>query len=578
MCGIIIFVTLLLLFALAADIEWIAYGGDAGGTRFSQARNIDRTNVSQLKVAWTYKTKGLYKPKRGRTPALETTPLYVNGTLYATSAVGRVFALQPSTGKEIWSFDPKVDKDAGWGDFTNRGVSWHSSGTILAVSIDARMFALDAKTGRLKWQISLREGLRNPPQELSEYEQTSPPCVIGDIVVVGSAIADNSRTDMASGEVRGFDIKTGKLLWTWDPAPGTRTGGANAWSILTADVKRGVVFVPTGSASPDYYGGQRKAPNHANSVVALEAKTGRMVWSFQTVHHDLWDYDVASPPALVKVAGRDAVAAGSKTGHLFLLDRKTGKPIFGVEERPVPKSDSEGEQASPTQPFPIKPPSLAAHQADIRSECADLVQGLRNEGIFTPPSVQGSLVIPGNVGGLNWGGVAFDPNLNLIIAPANNLPALVRLVPRQQFDEVRRGNRFGFEITEQHGTPFGMARMLLIGKDGQPCQKGPHGALVAVDAKTGDIRWRTPLTVSLGGPITTAAGLVFMGATIDRLFRAFDTKTGEVLWSAELPAGARSTPMTYVHKGKQYVVVSAGGHTERFGPIGDDLIAFALPE
>jgi quinoprotein glucose dehydrogenase len=568
-------ITVLLL--LAAD--WTAYGGDAGGTRYSTATQIDTSNVDRLQAVWTYKTRSVHKVRRGRAPALETTPLYVNGALYVTSAVGRVASLDPATGKEHWSFDPKVNIDGGFGDFTNRGVAWHPGGTILAVSVDARLFALDALTGKKKWEVNLREGLRIPPKEFEEYEQTSPPCVIGDVVVVGSAVADNGRTDMPSGEVRGFDVATGRLLWTWDPAPGTRTGGANAWSVIVADAARELVFVPTGSASPDYYGGMRKERNHANSVVALQAKTGRMVWAFQTVHHDLWDYDVASPPALVRVKDRDAVAVGSKTGHLFFLDRETGKPLHAVEERPVPKSDAEGEETSPTQPFPVVTPALTPHKVTIRPECKDRLTGLRNEGVFTPPSERGSLVVPGNIGGLHWGGVAYDPALRLVVAPSNNLPAIVRLIRRDKFVEARKNAKPGVEVTAQSGTPYGMAREFLLGADGQLCHEAPYGLLSAVDVDTGELRWQIDLgAINLGGPITTVTGLTFIGATVDGLFRAFETKTGKKLWSTKLPAGARATPMTYVHQGRQYVVIAAGGHGERFGPPGDDIIAFALPE
>ncbi len=565
--------------SLAQMVEWPVYGGDAGGTRFSAAKQIHRTNVARLKEAWRINTGGLYQPQRGKAAALETTPLYVNGTLYLTSALGRVIAADPATGKQRWTFDPQVDPSRGYGDFTNRGVSYHASGLIIGVTVDARLFVLDAKDGKRRWEVNLREGLRIAPQEFPEYEQTSPPCIIGDRIVIGSAVADNGRTDMPSGEIRAYDVRSGKLLWTWDPAPNTRMGGANAWSVIVADERRGLVFVPTGSASPDYYGGRRTGlDQYANSVLALEAATGKLKWSFQTVHHDLWDYDVASPPALVKVRGQDAVAVGSKTGHLFLLDRDTGRPLFPVEERPVPASDAEGEQASPTQPFPAKPPSLSPHQASLRPECSERAAGLRNEGIFTPPSERGSLLVPGNIGGLHWGGVSYDPGLGLIVAPSNNVPAIVRLVRRDRFRDEQRGDKFDMEFTAQTGTPYGMARQLLLGTNGTPCQTGPAGFLTAVDTTTGEIRWQTPLTLNLGGPISTAGGLTFLGATVDGFFRAFDTGTGKQLWQAKLPASARSTPMTYVHQGRQYVVISAGGHDPKLGPLGDAVVAFALPE
>ncbi len=586
---------LALLFLLLAQTDWPSYGGDPGGMRHSSATQITPANVQKLAVAWTYKTRGLYQPKNGRPSALETTPLYVAGKLYLTSALGRVAALDPSTGRELWSFDPHIDPDKGYGDFTNRGVSWHSSGLILSVSVDARLFALDAQTGAKRWEVNLRQGLRNPPQGFADYEQTSPPAVIGNIVVVGSAVADNGSAYMPSGEVRGFAVKTGKLLWTWDPVPGEgkRRGGANAWSVIAADPARGLVFVPTGSPSPDYYGGLRQSPDHGNSLVALRANTGQLVWAFQTVHHDLWDYDVASPPALVKVKGQDAVAVGSKTGHLFLLDRDTGQPLFPVEERPVPASDAVGEAAAKTQPFPTLPKPLVPQQfipwgptPEARQACADQAARLRNEGVFTPPSVRGTLAVPGNIGGLHWGGVAFDPKQALIIAPANNIAAYVRLVPREQFAEQRRADKFGLEFAPQANTPYGMARQFLLSPAGLPCNAPPWGTLSAVDTNTGALRWQVPLgemagpgsgAINLGGPITTASGLTFIGATLDGFFRAFATRSGQELWKTKLPASARSTPMTFLHQGRQYVVISAGGHDPKFGPLGDEVVAFALP-
>jgi quinoprotein glucose dehydrogenase len=566
------------LLLLAANIEWAAYGHDAGGTRHSPAAQINKENVARLKPAWTLDTKDLARPKDRRPSALETTPLYVNGTLFLTSSTGRVIAADPATGAERWSFDPKVDVNRGYGDFTNRGLAWHASGLVIGVSVDARMFALRAKDGRKVWEVNLREGLRIAPREFAEYEETSPPCVIGDVVVVGSAVADNGRTDMPSGEVRGFDVRSGKKLWTWDPIPGSRTGGANAWSVIVADPARELVFVPTGSASPDYYGGARKEKNHANSVVAIEAKTGRMRWAFQTVHHDLWDYDVAAPPLLYRAGGRDAVAVGSKSGFVYLLDRATGEPIFGVDERPVPTSDAEGEEASSTQPVPRKPEALVPQKAELRPECAPMVEGARNEGVFTPPSPRGTIAVPGNIGGVHWGGFAWDPRLELLVAPVNNLPGIIRLIPRGEMGEARRRDRLGMEFAQQSGTPYGMARQFLLGPDGQSCQKGPMGMLAGIDARTGEIRWRTDLTLNLGGPITTAGGLTFLGATVDGKFRAFETESGREVWSAQLPASARSTPMTYVHEGRQYVVVAAGGHDERFGPLGTKVVAFALPD
>jgi len=554
------------------------------------AADITPQNVAKLSAVWTYATQGLHQPRRGRPSAFETTPLYANGMLYGTSAIGRVFALDPATGKEHWSFDPKIDLEAGYGDFTNRGVSYWPGGLVIAVSVDARMFALDARTGQQKWTVNLREGLRLPPKEFSAYEQTSPPCVIGDIVVAGSAIADNGWTDNASGEVRGFDVRTGKLLWTWDPIPNSKTGGANAWSRIVGDPARGLVFVPTGSPSPDYYGGERKPRNHGNSVVALEAKTGKLRWAFQTVHHDLWDYDVAAPPLLLKAKGRDAVAVGSKSGNLFLLDRDTGAPLFPVEERAVPKSDVPGEEASATQPFSIQlvPRTFVAWgpTPEAKRWCEEAVSKLRYDGIFTPPSLRGTLAYPGNIGGLHWGGMTYDARLKLIVAPVNNLPAIVQLIPRAEYRDAQKSDKFSMEFAPQWGTPFGMARRLLLSPQGLPCNAPPWGTLAAVDANTGQVKWQVPLgkfgevpgTINLGGPLALPSGVTFIGATLDGYFRAFSSATGLVLWEAKLPASARSTPMTYTHRGRQYVAVAAGGHDPKFGPLDDKLVVFALPK
>jgi len=367
--------------------DWPAWGHDPGGQRFSPLSMIDRGNVRSLKVAWTFHTGDAYQPKSSKPTAFEATPIYVDGTLYLSTPLGRVIALDPVTGQQRWAYDPKIDKDAGYGDYASRGVAtWKSPAgqrRIFVATIDAHLIALDAATGKPcadfgeNGVVDLRRGLRIPPasDRYADYEETSPPAIVGVTVVVGSGIADSNSVSSPSGEVRGFDAVTGRLKWIWDPIPqdpkdpgaktwkngGARiTGAANAWSVIAADPERGLVFVPTGSPSPDYYGGERLGDDlYANSVVALRADTGQRVWSFQTVHHDLWDYDVASPPVLFEVH-RDgktipAVGAGSKTGNFFILDRTTGKPIFGVEERPVPASDVPGEVSSPTQPFATLP-------------------------------------------------------------------------------------------------------------------------------------------------------------------------------------------------------------------------------
>jgi len=625
-------------------VEWAAYGGDSRGARLSPLTDITPANVARLEVAWRYSTgEASQGPEPKRPTSLEATPIVVDGTLFFSTPLGRVIALDPETGKERWVFDAKVSRSHTFGDWTSRGVStWVDrqapSGTacrrrIIVATVDARLIALDAATGEVcphfgaGGTVDLRRGLRNPPSELEEYEETSPPAVVDDVIVVGSGVADNSRIHAASGEIRGFDARTGRILWSWDPVPqdrrdpaystwkgpgAHRTGAANAWSVIAADPERGLVIAPTGSASVDYYGGKRLGENrYANSVVALDAATGRLRWHFQTVHHDLWDYDNASPPALVTLMmngkATAAVLQATKTGMLFALDRTTGTPLWPVEERQVPASDVPGEQASPTQPFssiePLSPPGIAtdqlwgADEAD-RAACRERLGHDRNEGIFTPPSLKESVVMPANIGGAHWGGLAFDSARQLAVVPVNRVAAAVRLIPREQMKGhlPETGSRIRAEYTDMEGTPYVMRREIVRSPTGLPCTPPPFGELIAVSLATGRVVWRTPLgtmrslvpdsvrvppewgSPNLGGPIVTASGLVFIGAALDHFLRAFDTQTGKELWKGALPTGGKATPMTYrAHAGgKQFVVIAAGGSNSPWGK-GDELIAFALP-
>jgi quinoprotein glucose dehydrogenase len=628
-----------------AGADWPSYGNDPGGTRYSLLKQISRDTVSQLKVAWTFHTGDISEGNNGqRRSGFETTPILVDGTLYLTTPFNRVVALDPATGKQRWAYDPQVDRTLDYGDgLINRGVATWSetlrgssssnqhpcSRTIFEATLDARLLALDAATGKLcagfgnKGQVDLRDIPGYTHRNLGEhplgwYHMTSPPAIIDDLVVVGSAIDDNNRIDMPAGVVRAFDARTGQLRWSWDPiplnAPSTDpspesrkwiSGAANAWSVMVVDPKRDLIFIPTGSASPDYYGGLRPGDNKwANSLVALHAKTGKLAWGFQLVHHDLWDYDSASPPLLATIPhdGRqvDVVVQGNKTGFLYVLNRDTGVPIFPVEERPVPKSDIPGELASPTQPFPTAPPAVTpqAMTADQawgptpadQDFCKKEIAKLRNDGIFTPPSIQGTLADPGNLGGMTWSGYALDPTQNLLYVNANNLPGRVRLIPR---DKVASDNEDG-EYGAQRGTPYGMLRRFLQSPSDLPCSAPPWGTLTAVDLAAGKIRWQIPLgsmenfggrhkgvppgSIALGGPIATAGGLVFIAGATDPHFRAFDSTTGKLLWEAELPTSGNATPMTYESGGKQYLVIAAGGH-QRIPeePLGDSLVAFTLP-
>ena len=588
--------------AQTADGEWRAYGHDVYGSRYSPLSDINRDNVSRLTVAWTYHT-GEPLATKDRKRSLEVTPLMIGNILYLSTPLGKIVALDPVSGALKWQYDAVVPPRAGFGDFTNRGVSYWN-GRIYFATTDGRLIAVDAETGTPitdfgnKGTIDLRQGLRNTPYEFAEYEVTSPPAVVNGLLVVGSAVADNNRADAASGEVRAYDARTGQLKWTWDPVPQNasdpafaawegadahRTGAANAWSVIAADPERDLVFVPTSSPSPDYYGGRRLGRNdYANSIVAVRASTGKVVWHFQTVHHDLWDYDNASPPLLATVKGQPAVIQTTKTGMMFVLNRETGAPIFPVEERPVPVSTVPGERAWPTQPFSSLPP-LSPHAWDGRSPdtaCQTLTRGLRNEGIFTPPSLEGTIVVPSNIGGAHWGGVAFDPVRQIAVVPVNRLAAAVQLIPQAgvKLDTLWESHsRMGYDYTVMRGTPYIMRRRILFVPPATPCTPMPPAELVAVDLKSGTKAWSTPIAPNLGGAIATAGGLVFMAATIDKQLRAFDIDTGKEVWRAELPASGKATPMTYRGAdGRQYVVIAAGGDGETWGA-GDAIIAFALP-
>jgi quinoprotein glucose dehydrogenase len=616
--------------------DWPYYGHDAAGTRYSPLSQINRQNVTNLKVAWTFHVGDISDGKgHQKRSGLETTPILVDGTLYLTTAFNRVFALDPETGAQRWVYDPMTEIAGDYGDgLINRGVStWldpsRAKGKpcrrrIFETTLDARLIALDALTGEPchdfgnHGQVSLRDVARYVP---GQYHMTSPPAVIDDVIVVGSSIDDNSRVDMPSGVVRAFDARTGAQRWKWEPLPPNdpesapsakpwRTGAGNAWSVMAVDPERDLVFVPTGSASPDYYGGLRPGDDKwSNSIVALRGKTGEFVWGFQLVHHDLWDYDSASPPLLTTLQHDEksvpVVIQGNKTGFLYVLNRDTGVPVFPVEERPVPQSDIPGEVTSPTQPFPLAPPALVPQKLspddawgitpEDRDSCRERLKTLRNDGLFTPPSLRGTLSVPGNVGGMNWSGYAYDPQHTLLVVNTNNVPARMGLIPRDKYwDEVDK-NTEDADYTEQSGAPYGLFRTFIVAKAHHfPCAPPPWGTLTAVDMTAGTIRWQVPLgsiapgnpavplgAPSLGGPIVTAGGLVFIAGTIiDPALRAFDVETGKELWKAQLPTPGGATPMTYQTKkdGKQFVVIAAGGHrgtTEE--PQNDSIVAFTLP-
>lgn len=632
----------------AAVAGWPFTEGAAGGGRFSPLTDITKENVDQLEVAWTYEHDdyfvGGFPMEVNRGSAAESTPIVVENTLIFTTPRNRVVALDPGTGRERWTFDPKIEDGPAYANmWINRGVSYWTdadasgpcSSRVFLATLDARLIALDLETGRpckdfgRDGTVNLLDGI-GPIYDPWEYNVTSPGAVVGDVIVVGSAVADLLRPDSPPGDVRAFDVRTGALRWTFHTIPhegepgretwenGTKlTGAANVWSTMTADPERGLVFLPVSSASPDFYGGDRLGTNlYSDSVVALEAATGRRVWHFQTVHHDLWDYDLAAPPVLVTVThdGKkvDAVAQATKHGFVFLLDRDTGEPLFPVEERAVPASDVPGERAHPTQPIPTKPPPLVPQtitEEDLYAptpehfeECREQLAELRNEGLFTPPSLRGSVLYPWTGGGANWSGATWDPARQLLVVPVQNRVHVLEL------DEVsKEATGEGDWVKPLHGINLLNTWWLLTGlgtgqryrvhpisgrtslmNDGVPCNKPPWGMLVGVDLARGEIAWRASTAVDdddpgssgYGPALSTASGLVFHGSTKDPVLRVHDADTGERITTFNLPAGLHAGPISYrlEPNGKQFLVVAPGGHIGKGSPLGGHVVAYTLPD
>ena len=609
-----------LVAGLAGAQEWRSYGGDPGGMRYSPLDQINRGNVRQLKVAWTYHTGDI---SDGTTTivrsAFETTPLFVDGILYLTTPFSRLIALEAESGSELWSFDPHIARDIPENLFINRGAAFWTNGRerrIYLGTLDGRLFAIDARTGKTidgfgtGGSLNLRIGVADQFPGKT-YGMSSPPAIYKNLVICGS-ITPEGEPRGPLGDVRAFDADTGKLVWTfhtvaqkgefgndtWAGDSWKDRGSANAWPPISVDVERGMVFLPLTSPAYDYYGGDRKGDGlFGDSVVALNAATGKRLWHFQTVHHNLWDYDLPAQPNLVTVtrSGKDvpAVAQVTKTGFVFLFDRMSGMPLFDIVERPAPASEVPGEQAAKTQPVPVLPPPYARQSmtADeitgVTPESHDFCEGIIKDAvlapIFTPIGLKRTVLFPGTNGGTNWGGASYDPETHTLYVNSMDVGMVYQMVARPEGSIIPYRPR---------GAPTPNSR--FWDQNMLPCHKPPWGFLTAIDLDTGKFRWRSVLGVvdelvakgipptgapNIGGSIVTKGGLVFIAATNDSRFRAFDKDTGAELWVTRLPASGHATPMTFWgQRGKkQFVVIAAGGGNKYNKTFSDALVAYSLP-
>ena len=621
--------------------DWTSIGGDAGGQRYSPLADIRRDNVAQLKLAWTFRSGDFAaagKDGSGGT-ALEVTPLMIDGALYFCTPFDRVIALDAETGQQRWAFDPHARRDGVY-DPVCRGVAyWHDEQAaaggpchdrVYVGTVDAKLWAVDAHSGKAcadfgkQGEVDLHDGLGNTRE--AEYYPTSAPLVIDGLVVIGAFVKDNQRLNAPGGAVRAFDARTGALRWVWDPVPpdhpavtaedlrngATLTRGTpNVWGLMSADPAHDLIYLPTGNPSPDHYAGRERGDMdyYGSSVVALDAKTGAVRWHFQTVHHDLWDYDVAAQPVLYTAESDGqsvpALIQATKTGLVFLLNRLDGKPLFPVDERPVPPSTVPGEHASPTQPFPSLPAPLAPLSISRdqiwgftpidRHKCQEAFDALDYHGPFTPPSLKGTLEYPGLGGGVNWGSVSVDPVRRRMIVNLQTAPFTIKLVPRADIHGTIDGSDL-VGLGPQEGTPYVVERGPFLSPYKTPCVAPPWGRLVAIDLDSGKQLWTRTLgtlhglaplignwldwgTPNSGGSLQTGGDLVFVAATMDKYLRAFDAGDGKELWRYELPYAGNATPISYrTHPGgKQFLVIAAGGHAPLGTQPGDALVAFTLP-
>lgn len=636
-----------------ADSEWISYGGDPGGMRYAAADQINRDNVAQLEQAWSYRTGAGEKVPQGTfvfhslhaTPLL--TPVEAGQSIVFCSDFNRIIALDPVTGAERWVFDPQVNIEP-FGQYKCRGVSiWHDtrarSGAacewrVYTATSDRRLFAVDVRNGErcadfgVNGEVDINPLIRatEPEGDIKTVQFWAPPAIVGEIVAVSATVHSKGKQVRSyPGRVRGFDTRSGELQWWFDPVPRNpndpeaanwsaealaNTGSASAWAWMSVDEERDLLFVPTSDASPDYYGGTRPGDNrYATSLVVLKGSTGKPVWHFQFTHHDVWNYDPAAQPLLTELtrAGvtQPVVVQTTKAGMVWVLDRDTGEPVFGFEERPVPTDGVPGEVLSPTQPFPLAPPPLSPTKispddawgldAADREFCREAIASRRHGSIYEPPSLGGTIMFPQPGGGVNWGGGAFDPSRNLLITNISIQADSIRLIPTAELDMKKAtgpgAGRPGGLPGYINGTDYGVQIGPLVSPSGVLCTAPPWSKLVAVDLAAGTVRWEVPLgatseyadrgapliegITAMGGPLVTGGGLIFIGATKDEKFRAFATDTGELLWEFDLPSAAMANPMSYAINGRQYVVIAAGGHQFFHREnVTDYLLAFALDE
>jgi glucose dehydrogenase len=606
--------------------EWPMYGHDASSTRYSPLNQINTQNVQNLTRAWTYHLKkdgprplsaGAAGRGGGRRSS-QATPIMINGKLYLPTPYGTVIALDPETGAELWSYKLDHGRPAG------RGVAyWHGDAktpaSILFGTSDGRLMSLNAENGRptvgfgANGSVDIRTGVLNGFPD-AQFDVTSPVTIYKDLAIAGGQIQESPGTG-ASGDPRAFDVHTGKLVWrfhsvphpdetgndTWAGNSWKNRSGTNVWGFMSLDLERGLIFLPFGSPAYDFYGADRKGKNlFGNSLVALNADTGKLAWYFQVVHHDTWDYDLESSPVLIDVtqAGTKipAVAIIGKNGMMFILDRRNGNPIYGVEERPVPASEIPGEPSWPTEPFPLKPPPLGRNSfspdeiATVTPEqkkfCTDLLAtegGMQSGGPYTHYGPKLTVVFPGTLGTTNWPGMSFNPELGYLFVNTVNIADVGKIVKADA----------GADPSYERTSPWGVYARFWNNDKFWPCQQPPWGQLWAINVNTGEVAWKIPFgiveeleakgvhgtgTLNFGGSITTAGGLLFIAATNDQRFRAFEAATGKVLWETKLETGSYVTPMTYQGKnGKQYVLTIASGGSFYDTTAGDSVIAFTLP-